>query len=76
MGCGPDAKSSVSVTAALVAGALPFVTGRPASSGTWRSTCTFAVAKGNETEVAMNAIIYLVGLVVVIMFILSFLGLR
>jgi len=34
-----------------------------------------AVLKGNQ-EVAMNAIIYLVGLVVIVLFILSFIGLR
>ena len=75
-GCGADVKSAVAVTAAVVTGALPFVTGRLASLGTSPSTCTFVVAKGNEAEVAMNAIIYLVGLVVVVMFILSVLGLR
>jgi hypothetical protein len=69
-------KSSVAATAVVVTGALPFVTGRPASAATSLSTCTFAVASGNEAEVAMNAIIYLVGLIVVVMFILSFLGLR
>jgi hypothetical protein len=34
------------------------------------------VASGAHEEAAMNGLIYLVGLVVVIMFILSFLGLR
>jgi hypothetical protein len=43
--------------------------------GTLLSPCTFPLPQGNQ-EVAMNAIIYLVGLVVIIMFILSFIGLR
>ncbi len=36
----------------------------------WRRDCSYGL------EPAMNGLIYLVGLVVVIMFILSFLGLR
>jgi hypothetical protein len=44
-------------------------------TGTLLSAGTFHGSLGNQ-EVAMNAIIYLVGLVVVIMFILSFIGLR
>ena len=36
---------------------------------------TFPGPQGNQ-EVAMNAIIYLVGLVVIVLFILSFIGLR
>ena len=35
-----------------------------------------AAKSGNRGELPMNGIIYLVGLIVVIMFILSFLGLR
>ena len=55
--------------------ALLSVSGRPPRKGTQPSACTFPVPNGNE-EVAMNAIIYLVGLVVVVMFILSVVGLR
>ena len=43
--------------------------------GTLLSPSTFSDPQGNQ-EVAMNAIIYLVGLVVIIMFILSVIGLR
>jgi len=43
--------------------------------GTLHPTSTFPEPQGNQ-EVAMNAIIYLVGLVVVVMFILSVIGLR
>jgi hypothetical protein len=43
--------------------------------GTLLSTCTLPDPQGNQ-EVAMNAIIYLVGLVVIVLFILSFIGLR
>jgi hypothetical protein len=43
--------------------------------GTLHSTGTFPDPQGNQ-EVAMNAIIYLVGLVVIVLFILSFVGLR
>jgi len=43
--------------------------------GTVLSIGTFLGSQGNQ-EVAMNAIIYLVGLVVVVMFILSLVGLR
>lgn len=43
--------------------------------GTLRSACTFPSRMGTEA-LSMNAIIYLVGLVVVVMFILSLVGLR
>jgi hypothetical protein len=43
--------------------------------GTVHATATFPRPQGNQ-EVAMNAIIYLVGLVVIVLFILSFIGLR
>ena len=43
--------------------------------GTVLSPCTFPDPQGNQ-EVAMNAIIYLVGLVVIVLFVLSFIGLR
>jgi hypothetical protein len=36
----------------------------------------FEWVKNNNAEIPMNAIIYLVGLVVVVMFILSLIGLR
>jgi hypothetical protein len=44
------------------------------ASGTLRLACAFPVA--NTRRFSMNAIIYLVGLVVVVMFILSLVGLR
>jgi hypothetical protein len=52
---------------------LPWPHEKPA--GTVVSIGTFLVPQGNQ-EVAMNAIIYLVGLVVIVLFILSFIGLR
>jgi hypothetical protein len=48
---------------------------RKKRAGTLHSIGTFPVPRRNQ-EVAMNAIIYLVGLVVVVMFILSVIGLR
>jgi len=51
------------------------MSGTKSRRGTVHSIATFPVPQGNQ-EVAMNAIIYLVGLVVIIMFILSFIGLR
>jgi hypothetical protein len=46
---------------------------RPARTGTNLLPPRFP---GTEEEISMNAIIYLVGLVVVVMFILSVIGLR
>jgi hypothetical protein len=45
------------------------------ADGTPPSTCTFPAGIGTR-RLSMNAIIYLVGLVVVVMFILSLVGLR
>lgn len=53
--------------------------GRPIAQGTECPTggCSIvALATGNQEEGAMDGIIYLVGLIVVVMAILSFLGLR
>jgi hypothetical protein len=55
--------------------ALSSANGRPQSSGTLPSACTFH-GTGIARRLLMNAIIYLVGLVVVVMFILSLVGLR
>jgi hypothetical protein len=49
--------------------------GAKSPTGTLLSSSTFPGPQGNQ-EVAMNAIIYLVGLVVIVLFILSFIGLR
>jgi hypothetical protein len=47
-----------------------------AGHGTWRGAETFFTTQDQFASETMNGIIYLVGLVVVVMFILSFLGLR
>jgi hypothetical protein len=44
--------------------------------GTGPDSPRFEWVKNNIAEIPMNAIIYLVGLVVVVMFILSLIGLR
>ncbi len=52
---------------------------RPGAQGTEcliRCCSVVALATGNQEEGAMDGIIYLVGLIVVVMAILSFLGLR
>jgi hypothetical protein len=51
------------------------ISGAKRPKGTLHATATFPEPQGNQ-EVAMNAIIYLVGLVVIVLFILSFIGLR
>jgi hypothetical protein len=52
----------------------------PKMSGNFRPAQVFYLrgprSGGSEQEVAMNGIVYLVGLVVIVMAILSFLGLR
>ena len=48
----------------------------PAPKGTLLSPARFPSLNANREVSSMNAIIYLVGLVVVVMFILSFIGLR
>jgi hypothetical protein len=45
------------------------------AGGTMPSACTFPAEIGTK-RLSMNAIIYLVGLIVVVMFILSLVGLR
>jgi hypothetical protein len=44
--------------------------------GTFLIGCDYLPAGGPEEEVPMDGLIYLIGLIVVIMFILSFFGLR
>ena len=44
--------------------------------GTHADFPRFVGVKNNNAEIPMNAIIYLVGLVVVVMFVLSLIGLR
>jgi len=63
-----------------VLGVRPVMTDTPARAGAkpWEPLRSAPVLCCDEThsEVSMNGIIYLVGLVVVVIFILSFLGLR
>jgi hypothetical protein len=44
--------------------------------GTFNKSARFNYGSNHHLEATMNGLIYLIGLVVVIMFILSFLGLR